>query len=97
MKRKAWTFVCAMSILTLTLLSPNQLHAQVAGATLSGTVANQSGAVVPNAKISVKNVSTGQSVETLTDLPGLYTVPGMIPGTTKFPSQPKASSATYLK
>jgi hypothetical protein len=80
MKRKAWKFFCGMSILALILLTSNQLHGQVAGATLSGTITNQSGAVVPNAKISVKNVATGQSAETLSDSAGLYTVPNMTPG-----------------
>src|SRR6266576_3455220 len=34
-------------------------HAQVAGATLSGTVSDQSGGVLPQAAIAIKNIATG--------------------------------------
>ncbi len=80
MKRRAWKLILGMSLLAFFLLSSNQLLAQVTGATLSGTITDPSGAVVPNAKISVKNLATGQSAETQTDSVGNYDVPNLMPG-----------------
>jgi hypothetical protein len=80
MNRKAWKVVCAMSILFLSLLSSIQMRAQVATVTLDGTITDQSGKAVPTAKISVKNVATGQSAETQTDSAGVYNMPNLVPG-----------------
>jgi Carboxypeptidase regulatory-like domain/TonB-dependent Receptor Plug Domain/TonB dependent receptor len=55
-------------------------HAQVAGATLSGTVTDTSGAVVVNAMVSVKNTATGVVHDVTTDTAGLYSVPNLLPG-----------------
>jgi hypothetical protein len=41
-------------------------------ATVSGAVTDQTGKPVPNAKVSLKNVSTGQTAETPTDAQGKY-------------------------
>lgn len=53
--------VCVM--LALTVLLCNPLYAQVAGATLGGTVTDASGAAVPNANVSIKNTATGVARE----------------------------------
>src|SRR6266403_4022210 len=56
------------------------VHAQVTGATLSGTVTDASGAVIAGAEVSVRNTATGISKDTTTDSAGFYTVPNLIPG-----------------
>jgi hypothetical protein len=55
-------------------------HAQVAGATLSGTVTDQSGGVVPQAAVSIKNVATGITRASTTSTGGFYSVPNLLPG-----------------
>src|ERR1700676_340763 len=56
------------------------LQAQVAGATLSGVISDASGAGIPNAGISIKNLTTGVIREVKTDGDGYYTAPNLLPG-----------------
>jgi carboxypeptidase family protein len=57
-----------------------RLAAQTGTGILSGTVTNPSGTAVANAKISVRNLASGQTTEVQSDAAGLYTVPNLAPG-----------------
>jgi hypothetical protein len=67
--------------LALSLFVSGPVNAQVAGATLSGTVMDQSGGVVPRAAISIKNIATGITRSSTTSTAGFYSAPNLLPGT----------------
>jgi hypothetical protein len=73
--RSALISCCFLSL----LLAP-ALRAQSVQATLRGRVMDNSGAVVPNAAIEVKNTGTNVVVNTHSDSAGLYTAPFLNPG-----------------
>jgi outer membrane receptor protein involved in Fe transport len=64
---------------SLLILNPFAF-AQTSSATLSGTVLDPSGAVVPDAQVLVTNADTNVSVATKTNGSGVYVVEGLIPG-----------------
>mgnify|MGYP000875212022 CR=1 FL=1 len=54
---------------------------QAATATLEGVVTDPQGAVIPNAKLTVKNTATGQTRDLQTDESGVYRFIALQPGT----------------
>ena len=70
----------SFGVVLICVLSALPLPAQDAQSTLCGTITDSSGKVIPNAKVSVKNLYTGQSTDTPTDSGGLYTVPNLATG-----------------
>src|SRR5437879_2558639 len=72
----------ALSVAVIWALSlfAAQGYAQVTGATLSGTITDPSGAVIPNAQVSVRNTATGVTREVTADTAGFYSVPNLLPG-----------------
>lgn len=62
------------------VVSSHPARAQTSGTTLSGTITDPSGKPVSSAKVSIKNMTTGQSVDAQTDATGTYTVPNLVPG-----------------
>lgn len=74
-------FFAALTALVLGLGVPTHLNAQGAGGTISGTVSDSSGAVIPNVQISIKDVATGVARAVASDASGLYTAPNLLPGT----------------
>jgi hypothetical protein len=70
----------AFLMVTLILWSAHQGRAQVAGATLSGTVTDPSGAAIAGAQVSVTNRATGVNRAVIADSAGFYSVPNLLPG-----------------
>ena len=75
--------VTLLIFVTLVLSVPISIPAfgQVVGATLYGTVSDASGGVVPQATISIRNITTGITRTSTTNSAGFYAVPNLLPGT----------------
>ncbi|HKF66906.1 MAG TPA: carboxypeptidase regulatory-like domain-containing protein, partial [Vicinamibacterales bacterium] len=55
--------------------------AQTTSATISGTIKDETGGVLPGVEMTIKNLETGLTRSTVTDANGSFTVPGLAPGT----------------
>jgi hypothetical protein len=69
-----------MVFLAISIFMAGQARAQVSGAMLTGTVTDSSGAVIPNAQVSITDVATGVTSNVSTSGVGLYTAPNLLPG-----------------
>jgi hypothetical protein len=76
--KKFWIYAIFVSTASILLL--RQANGQVAGASLSGTVVDQSGAILPKARVSIKNVATGIETLAIVNEGGLYSSPNLLPG-----------------
>lgn len=54
--------------------------AQITSATISGTIKDETGGVLPGVDLAVSNLDTGVIRNAVTDENGYYTVPGLAPG-----------------
>src|SRR5260370_40149644 len=72
--------VCLAAVLILAILSSAPSGAQVTGATLSGTITDSSGGVLPNSQVVITNVATGVTTRVTTNSDGFYTAANLLPG-----------------
>jgi len=75
---KCLRLTCTLSVLLLCFALSS--FGQAVNATLLGTVTDASGAVVPNAKVTITEVNTGISRSGQTNESGNYTFPNLPPG-----------------
>ena len=70
---------CLLAVLALAVFCTS-LTAQGGNASLSGTVHDAHGGVIPAAKVAIKNPATGVTTNTVTNAAGLYVLTSLIPG-----------------
>jgi hypothetical protein len=63
------------------LISLTPLLAQTSFTSVRGTVADASGALIPNAQVTLRNIATNAEVNGTSDSSGLYQFPQLTPGT----------------
>ena len=70
-----------LSLVAVIALSlPAAMFAQEYRGTITGSVVDQTGAMVPGAKVLVTETQTNAKIETVSDSAGQYTAPFLSPG-----------------
>jgi hypothetical protein len=95
----AWVNVVVKFFLFLLIGSvcTSSMHAQVVGGTIQGTISDASGAVVPEVKVSIRNLKTDNITTVLTNSSGFYAVPNLLPGTYELSATAAGFSTALVK
>ena len=67
--------LAAIGLCLLLTLSLKPAFAQSTAGTLTGSVTDQAGAIVPDAQVGITNKATGQTLQTATNAEGTYSAP----------------------
>ena len=94
MKRLA--LLCILGLIS-SLISIPLLAQSAASATITGTIVDPQGAVVPNAKVTATNAATGIGRAVQTTSAGNYTIPNLAPGTYNVRVEAKGFAAGETK
>ncbi|HEV2522431.1 MAG TPA: TonB-dependent receptor [Candidatus Acidoferrales bacterium] len=81
LSEKTKVVLSLLLVLVLSMAVARRANAQVAGATLTGTVTDTSGAILPNAQVTITDVATGVTRIVTSNAAGLYIAPNLLPGT----------------
>src|SRR3981189_109084 len=90
------SLACVMFLL-MGIAETKRAEAQVSGATLSGVVTDTSGALVPNAAITITNTDTGTTRNLTSNTEGFYSAPNLNPGNYEVKVSAKGFSTTLQK
>jgi len=72
--------LCLVALSLILAFSIEQLNAQILYGSLVGTVTDPSGAIIPNATVTITNEATGQTREVSSDEAGRYSILSVPPG-----------------
>jgi hypothetical protein len=90
--------VCAfLSVIGMFGVMTPRCAAQLANAQINGTVRDTTGAVIPNAKIVLKNIETGVATPAVTNSSGVYVIQQILPGVYTLQGSASGFQATNLK
>src|SRR5262245_62952053 len=70
----------SLAVLAFVLISATAAFGQITAATISGTIKDDTGGVLPGADIVARNLETGISRSTVSNGDGAFTLPGLPPG-----------------
>jgi len=70
----------SLAVLAIIALSASVALAQITAATISGTIKDDTGGILPGADIVVKNLDTGISRSAVSNADGAFALPGLPPG-----------------
>lgn len=73
------------------MLAPLSLNAQVSTATVSGSLADSTGAIIPNLTVIATDQATGVQAKAVSDAAGQYNLPFLNPAPIRSPSRPRDS------
>jgi protocatechuate 3,4-dioxygenase beta subunit len=74
---------CLLAMCLLTICAASTVAEVPSGATLTGTVSDPKGAVLPNASVVLHNEDLSVTAKTTSDNAGHFTLTGLKPGTMK--------------
>jgi Carboxypeptidase regulatory-like domain len=86
-----------LGVVLIFVLSSSPLHSQDSTATLTGSVTDSAGKALPNVKISVKNLATGESIGAQTDSTGRYSLSNLAAGDYEVSVETNGAAASTQK
>jgi outer membrane receptor protein involved in Fe transport len=72
--------LCLSIALMVLLFMVAPLHGQTVAGTVTGTITDSTGAIIPGATVTVKNTDTGQVRAGVTNSTGFFSIPALPPG-----------------
>ena len=97
-RSRRFSIQCGLSVfLSFAFVAVLPTQAQLAGANLTGVVTDASGSSVPNATVSIKNVSTGVIRDVQSNSEGVYSAPNLLPGDYDIEASAPRFSKTLVK
>jgi hypothetical protein len=83
--------------LAMAVVGGSPAFSQVAGGTIQGTIADVSGAVIPDVQVAIKSAATGVVTKVATNGDGFYAAPNLVPGKYEISAQAAGFSTAIAK